>query len=257
MLRFKKYVPYYLNDELLSQVKLPLVEDDNHADEEIGNILYNDLLSNIIQNDCKCEIEEGLLSHKISVEKDTYHIKGSHFITQLLEIFLKHGQNDCQKIRDIYNGIWYFFDEDELMDEPHWYYRFFITSEFKIVCTDVRLSSTFGKDFAIPENLLITDSENDLFRNEDIDRKAYARLMYDKWINETNTGKLFRIKENILREETDNDEPSAIAMSSEELNFYPLIEELREIRKEISFIRNIIYLAGVIAFAILIYFIFD
>lgn len=112
------------------------------------------------------------------------------FILDLLEILLNLKISGIDGL----NCIWYIYDHDHVLDDPHESYSFFLVFEKKIVEGTYSLQQYHGNGFKYEFFDPTIDRENQIWSNETAYKEAINRYWYKKFYTETFTGKIMTLR---------------------------------------------------------------
>lgn len=197
MVSFQQYKPYYFNWELLEELLLKPALDNQTAINK-KEMAFRDFLDVIADKDYIFHCSNDWSTRTVSVTiGDNNYIFEEDLAGRLLGIALE-AINNVGNYIDVANCMWLYIESDTIIDDPHFFYMFFLCKGENIILPSISLSDTLSRE--LPSDIFEKQSEPFL-NNEEEDTKALVRLCYEKWEKGTPPGRIYAMKEKMQCEQ--------------------------------------------------------
>ena len=181
-----KFYAYGLNSS--KYWNLTLVKKIRHGNEEGVEHLASTTFGQALHDFTDPAFSIGEFENLTGASGETINLVGSSFHVSMFFMLLS-------LLRDGYEGLqctFYFYDHDEVLDDPHSSYAFFVAVGSKIVRERVVFHDHSNSGFD-PAIFVENDSEP-VWSNDTEWEEAQTHLMYRKFYEETHTGQLMILR---------------------------------------------------------------
>jgi hypothetical protein len=190
MLNFKTHVPYYINQELLGEMKLEPNKKDEREYVNKSAISIMEFLHKVVDNKMEYIVHSSF-KYEINTSAGAEYYSFdpvANDSTKILKIILDIAMktNDLGDIFD--TCTWYFIEDEKLIREFHLYYHFILCKGDNII--DPMFTISDGIPLSFPQTFLLEDT-NVVYSNDGEAKTALALICYEKWQRETPQGRIY------------------------------------------------------------------
>jgi hypothetical protein len=239
-MEFEQFEPYYLNYDLLENIKLRPRSENSSITEEIS---LQDLFNKIRRNEDKFSYEYEFDSPYINftIGNEYYSFLRSDapdVLTTILE-----AAEETKDLPSVLNARWLYIEEADIPDYP--WFDFFLCK----FDSDQIINPSFSVPMAFSDS---SDFLNFLMKDDAYSdyKAALMRLCYEKWQKETLPGRIYAMKKKMEDEEYEkfkNKEGGAQPDSNTSF----LLKEISLLREDVKSIASAIkIIIGLLAFYI-------
>jgi hypothetical protein len=214
MVEFERYRSYSLNFGALA-------EESVDIREKSGNSLPKKFMEAIefFSEREPLEVPEGMLPIRCS--DGEYDVRSNKlFVDEILRLVLSLRKDGVS----VSSCTWFFIDRDDVMDSPQRSNRFFLAAGRGIVRESAGITDCLDLKADVLKSY---DDEIEVWADGKRDRKAWAHRMYERFYDETESGRFQRVKERLATEQIDRDFPDAPKVSADAEAIIRAIESSR------------------------------